>query len=439
MARKSHFHEGLWGLACKDGKLYEFSDSHVLVMKGWPDPRAWFKRRSHGWKPTRKWADVLLSQPAFIDKTPAPAKPTQPFALPNGQMILTGVVIPEERRARREYSDHVARTAFIDMIPETIRLELQRYSNRRWHLLNILARCPNSLDLSRSNPALLFALASNWAFHKPAVAKPIRAVRRLIGKKEKVIQEWLGFPATEAVRKLLAKIEPDAVNVEALLYLREALQNPVCLKLLRHLPRLNRQVVMLASDRRLMDHVTPRLLQDVISRSTQMTPDDETFESQDVYRLMLDTVRMATIVDWEKCPQKFCSLKRLQAIHDELSPRMDAALLKKKYNLPDKFGEPPFPGTEHIVPIRTPEEMFREGYLQKNCVGSYVLPVAEGAEYVYRVEQPIRATLSVVLKSGAWEPSQLFKGCNVPVDPETKRQIFGELFKTRRPVAPRSD
>ena len=433
--KKSDFKEGRWGLSFKNGKLYEFTDTHVLVMKGWPDPRAWFKQRSHGWIPTRKWADALFSQPEFLDKDPAPVKPPRPFVLPDGQMILPGIVIPEERWARRDYSDYVARMAFVSLIPEEIRREVRAYSDRRWHVMSLLARCPGALDLSHSSPALLFAMASNWAFHKPAVTQPIRAARSLVWKKQKAIQEWLGFPGTEPVRRLLAKITPEAVNVEGLLYLREALGNSVCPKLLSHLPTLNRAAIMMAADRRTMAHVTPRLLEDVLEQSSAKVVCEEADERQDLYRLMLDTVRMAEIMDWEKCPKMFSSVKRIQALHDELAPKMDAKRLKK-YNIPDRFSDPPFRGTEHIIPLKTPEEMFREGYLQKNCVGSHVVSVARGCEYVYRVEQPVRATLAVVFRAGSWVADEFLKACNEPVDPETRRTTFTALFRSRRVAAP---
>jgi hypothetical protein len=140
---------------------------------------------------------------------------------------------------------------------------------------------------------------------------------------------------------------------------------------------------------------------------------------------------MARIMDWERCPRMFCSVKGVGTVHDELAPRMNAARLKRKFNIPDRFRDPPFHGTEHIIPLTTPEEMFREGHLQKNCVGSYVTLVAEGHEYVYRVEQPVRATLAVTLKAGDWVPDELYAACNEPVDAETGQQIINALFSTR--------
>lgn len=431
MVRDKHFKAGAIGIAFKNGKLYEFTDRHVLVMKGYPDPRGWFKRRSHGFKPTRKFADNVFSQENFLNDTPAVTKPTTPFSLPDGQLLLQGIKIPEERRAWGEYGAYRARTSFTSTIPEEIKQELQKYSTRRWHLLNLFARCTNSLDLSRSNPALCYALASNWVFHQPAVTKPIRAARSLIGKRQTVIQAWLGFPDTESVRKLLAKICPEAVSVESLLYLRDALKNPLCLKLLKHLPKINRQALMIASDRRTIQHSSPRLLMDVVNILDEMGTDGDPVETIDVYRLMLDTVRMANIVEWEDCPRRFTSLKHLQKIHDQLSPLMNAERLRRFNNIPEKFADPPFTGNANILPLMTPEEICQEGYVQRNCVGSYVLPVSDGSEFVYRVEAPVRATLSVAFKSGSWQPSQLFMARNEPVDPDLKRQIFEDLFKTR--------
>ncbi len=433
LPHKSGFREGRWGLAFKDGKLYQFTDRHVLVMQGWPDPRAWFKRRSHGWRPTRKWADALFSEPQFLEKTPPPEKPTRPFTLPGGQMILPGVVIAAEYRRRRAYWNRLASTAFINLIPWEVRQELQKYCDRRWHLMNILARCPGSLDLSRSNPALLFALASNWVFHKPAVARPMRAARSLVWKKQKAIQEWLGFPGTEPVRRLLAKITPEAVNIEGLLYLREALRNPACLKLVSHLPKLNRTALMLAADRRTREHVTPKLLEDALENPTAKTAYWDIDGRKDVYRLMVNTVRMAKLVGWERCPRTFCSVNSVAAIHDELMPGQDMLRWRKEHNLPERFRDPPFAGTEHIIPLTTPDELIREGYLQRNCAAEYILPVFLGGKYIYRVMQPVRATLEIRREGKGWVARQFLRACNQPIENKVRREVFTALFRSPRP------
>jgi hypothetical protein len=431
--RKTHFQQGAWGVACKNGKFYEFTDRHVLVMKGWPDPRAWYKRRSHSWRPTRKLADAIFSRRDFVEGTNVPKEPCYPFVLPDGQIALPGLSY-EESRMRTECSEYAARTAFMDQVPDDIRQELQRYSNRRWHMLNLFARCPGSIDLSRSNPALAFAMASNWVFHKPAVQRPMRAARTCVWKKQKAILEWLGFPGTESVRKTLAKISANALNIEMLLYLRTAIVNPVCAKLLSHLPRLGHETVMIASNRHLMPHVTPKLLEDVLANEHKLVaPTGREKESRKVhYELLSDTLRMANIVDWEKCPTIFCSLKRARSIHDEPASKMGLARLKKRFIIPDRFDDPPFCGTEHIVPLTTPEEVCREGQLQKNCVAAYLPHISNGDEYIYRVEQPVRGTLSIVYNAGKWKSDQFYKACNQPVADAVYRDVFSRLFASRR-------
>jgi len=95
-------------------------------------------------------------------------------------------------RHARERDREVARR-FLGSIPDDILSEVSRYWTRKWYVLNVLARCPGAMDLSRSNPALLYALASNWVFHKPAVTRPMRAARSLVNRKQRDIMEWLGF------------------------------------------------------------------------------------------------------------------------------------------------------------------------------------------------------------------------------------------------------
>jgi hypothetical protein len=346
--------------------------------------------------------------------------------------------------ARIKYSHYVARSGFMELTPADVRQELQRYSDRRWHMLNLFARCPGSIDLSRSNPALAYALASNWVFHKPAVQRPMRAARTWGWKKQRAILEWLGFPGTESARRMLAKVNADALNIQMLIYLRTAIANPICAKLLSHLPCLNREAVMMACDRRLTPHVSPKLLEDVLAdeNNPDEIEDNERQERKTHYDLFLDTVRMAEIVDWEKCPTTFCSLKRLRTVHDELAPRMTLSRLRERYNIPDRFADPPFSGTEHIVPLTTPEELCREGHLQKNCVGAHISSVSEGYEYIYRVEQPVRGTLSIVYNAGKWQPDQFYMACNQDVDSDIRRAVFERLYASesnRKMIRPDAD
>ena len=217
MAKRTDiFKPGKYGSFVKYGKLFDFSPEHILVMAPWPDPRAWVKTSGTGFRVTRKHADEFFRHALFAKDHLVP----KPTILSSGQRLL----FPEDdyisfyEQVGRYYE--LRRAPYFDAMPDEVRNDLLRYSGRRWHLLSLFARCPGALDLSRSNPGLCYALASNWVFHRPAVKQPVRAARAMVMRKQKQILEWLGFPGTEPARRILAKIMPKALGVASLLYLR---------------------------------------------------------------------------------------------------------------------------------------------------------------------------------------------------------------------------
>lgn len=419
---KSDFKEGRVGLAYKNGKLYQFTKRHVLVMTSWPDPRGWFKRRSHGWKATRKWSDSMfcaifepnfdLSQMRRLDDTQPP------------QYEFPMAITPQEQRLMEwAERDQKVKDAYLATIPEEIRVELARYQDRKWHVFNLLARCPGAIDLSRSNPALLYALASNWVFHKPAATQPIRAARRLVNKKQKVVMEWLGFPAAETVRRILIKIAPDAISMPTLLYLRSALKRPEVVKMLSHLEKINGAALRLVTNRNLFPYLTPRLMEDV-SRI-----DDPKQKTYYLTGILSDTLKMAEEDNWQHCPPQFCSLHRLQEVHDDHVRRLnrEPGVWGSHPARPPvtSFPPPPFAGTRNIIPIMTPLELYEEGRLMQHCVSIYAHDMADGLVYVYRVIEPVRATMMIRKMNYDWIMDQISGIKNASI--ELEQDLFEEL------------
>ena len=423
------FKPGRSGLEFKNGKLYQFTDRHVVVMRPWPQPMAWCKRRAHNWQPTRELADAVVSAARFFDvPAQAPVEPSLPFALPDGQLTLPGVT-REEWVARRLYKEEVSQLNFVGLIPSEVRQELARYRSRRWHLLSLFARCPGALDLSRSNPALLCALASNWVFHKPAVSQPIRAARNLVNRKQRVIQTWLGFPDSETVRRILSRIDPAALSVRRLLFLRSALADPACVKLLQHLPRINALALVLVSPLRLRACITPRLLREAIECEQDGSPKGGRWRYDlDPITLVLDTVRMCVVVGWEHCPIRLHSLAGIRRLHDALAPRMLEAIGRGDGQMPKCLPTPPFAGTADIVPLTTVEALIQEGREQHNCAAARAPLVAQGKQYLYSVRQPVRGTLSVNFNGAQWVPVELLQACNKGVPQNIRSLVFKTLL-----------
>ena len=264
---RSDFKEGRLGLEFKNGKLYSFERRMIVVLSGWPDPRAWFKRRSHGWKATRKWADHVLSGQVLTSDYPAdPEREVLPDDVDAAGWKLSPEEMEKEKLSREWFQKHVfERSAeknrqYLESFPAEVVAELKRYGLRKWHLLSLFARCPGALDLSRQNPAVCYALASNWVFHKPATARPIRTARAVIRRKNKQILEWLGFPGTAETWDILARVAPVSLSTGTLLFLRRGLWDAFMTDCFLNCDRINAGVIWLVTDPMCRVSITPDFL-----------------------------------------------------------------------------------------------------------------------------------------------------------------------------------
>lgn len=426
---KSEFKKGPYGVAWKNGKLYDFTDRHVLVLKLWPDPRSWLKRPSHDWKSNRKIADTVFSRVLF---PPGHVYVPRQFA-PPGELTLFDTSpsmltrVEHDRIEALVKREHDRLAAAFDTIPPEVRLELVRYKTRRWQLLNLFARCPGALDLSRSNPALAYALASNWIFHKPAVTRPWRAAQTLVKQKQRVIMKWLNFPPTESVRRILARIPPESVSVVNLFNLRGTLQHQEIARKLAHVRRINSGVLRIFTDIQHHSLASPRLLNAIGEDQEQ----DVNYPP--VLQVLKDIRRMSRLMnrDYAARFRNIHTLGQLCAFHDELALLLPQDQAYNRLMLTEEMPPPPFVGTDSIVPIRTWHELKCEGTEMSNCVFSYINRVSNGMEYIYRVLAPVRGTLSIHRTLQGWRPAQFKKASNKKVPESIRNEVYQALFATK--------
>jgi hypothetical protein len=264
------------------------------------------------------------------------------------------------------------------------------------------------------------------------VKKPLRAARSLLRKKQREILTWLGFPPTEWARRILRKIDPNDLTVERLLYLRDGLSEPAVVQSLSHVPSINASVLRLTTDAKLRGLVTPRLLSDVASEQERDDPPDRGWKSQTPLDLLMDTLRMRRLLGEDFGTPPFSSYAPPRGVHDALTSRIGAMDWKREWHrsrseLPACFGPPPFPGTMGIVPLTTPEALWGEGVEMRHCVASHAFDVAEGTEYIYRVDTPVRATLSLARAEGRWRLREMRGEGNIPLDPVVCALVLGLL------------
>lgn len=377
------------------GRLYARTDGGVTVLFPWPVLLAFSRAAdSSDWTaclPERPWLGHLAPPEESSALSHAPTG--VPAWDPGGQAIQR----------------------FFEGFPRSVCTLVAPFADRHWHLLRWLARAgPAAEDLCASNPALAYMVASSWEFgtaHERRVRQPAPVM--LAYRKQRSILGWLGFPPAEAVRHIVRKIAPPVVSVQQLVALRPALYQPETVKKLCHVPRINPDILQLASEQGIR-WVTPRVL-DEICRAGD---DRETTTA----RMLADTLRMWRQVRRGEQPPLFHSLKRIRELHDELAQEFARWRPEEEGHGAD-LPAPPFAGTKTIVPITSKWMLRQEGRVQHNCVASYVSQVARGRVAIYRVLEPERATLSLVRSRGRWRLQQLKGPCNANVTPATREAV----------------
>lgn len=397
------FRQGRPGAAyeAETGKLVVFTKSRVTVMKPWPRPQAWEKTRA---RPTWRHArpDVKIPRGDLSRRIADLRAPSEGC----GQYLLPFPVFRNYWRAHR--SDLAQLEAFLP-VPAEIRDLVTRFPSRQWHMLSLLARCGTAAaDLAASNPALAFALASNWVYHQPRVQRPLRSARVLLrrGKKQREILAWLRFPDTEATRRIVAKIALPALEVRRLLYVRQSLPDPASHKAMSHLARLNAGAIRIATDRALLPLAPPPLLDEIAHHV------DEDHAPRAAY-LLQDSAEMFRLMHPRRTfgpPAR--DLARLRTVHDAL---IDDFNRIGPIDLDAAFPDPPVAGTAQIEPVDSALKLVEEGRVQRNCVASYLDRIVRHRQvYIYRMLWPERCTLALRHRGGAWVPSEMARACNQP-------------------------
>lgn len=470
------------GTAYKNGKFYLFDARQILVMTGWPDPRAWRKTKTIAWKQIRKQADQAMSswdltlpeQPLveyflrsrFGGRAVDPASITDATQLNANQALLAhirslvgkledlsapefpwpeSVPVTDRYWHKTAANDLLVQANYLRQIPPAVRSLLQSFTQGRWQMFNLLARCPGADDLCRSNPALAFALANNGCFHQPAVTQPYRSARALLHQKQVKIAAWLGFAAQPSVVRVLAKIDPACLSTSRLHFLKMALQDAATLKLLGHLQTINASVLELVNYPAFRLRLSFSLLREVSEFDCVKGAAEDGIVSKQysghqqnrfhqLASLMHDTRRMMArqpeLVRW---PALLRNIQHLQTFHDEVVAALNADTNAwRNDRLKDvPFPPSPFMGSPDIQPITTALDLYGEGQRMHHCIAIYFDKVLSGTFFAYKVTAPVRATLSICRnKAGEWVPDQLVGFANQTLPAEVKAMIYAALFAT---------
>lgn len=395
------------------------------------------------WKDGILHINALLSrmrirwQPAPLAEELLPGRKWLPFH-PELRLFRPPGIQPPET------PDAIAKQAAFDalraQIPANLVQHVEPFASHQWSLLLLLAEQPRSIDLATSNPVLAYCLANNDLFRHTLPEVAAEQAVWYCHRKQRTILKWLGFPDTEAMARIMRKIQPDSVDPARLCHFRAAVtEEPSIVDRLCHAKQINGNMLEFLINSRLRDLATPRLLKSLetlVETPGTESPADRLFNALDMlkrfdprrqvrpFTTMEQLVKFSTDIDGEY--QAHMERCRLEAIERERQRGVRGRRLKKLKAQP--FQDPPIPGTLDIIPLQTPEALLIEGIHQDNCVGSFDKVVRSGKQYIYKVLRPERATLAIKQGLGGhWDCSQLLGARNHPVKAATHRAIAAWL------------
>ncbi len=375
-----------------DGLLHIEAGDRAMKLRAWPDPEAWLQTKGAGWQ---------QFFPAFRLLKPAPD---------------SGAGTPPDESPLVHQSKESAFAGLRAPMPPLVASAVERIQCCQWNLIDLISRKQEALDLLSINPALAFCLANCDQFRHRFYSTPAAQASRLIGRRQREILGWLGFPPTEAVVGIFRKITPEAVSPSEVRMLGHALKAEAQVqKLLSHQPVVNTGVLGLVTNLKLLSGVTPNLL-------TEVGVDDREAAFPHTAALLLDILWM--LLELHRMPglPPFDSIASVRQHHETLSVEHQRALeelrrqrAEARRRRPvagkrpgDGYPPPPLPGTEDIVPLTSVARLREEGTIQRNCVGTYARRVQSGSIYVYKVLRPERATLSIQKNAwGGWSIAEL--------------------------------
>lgn len=435
------------GTTWRDGKLYYFHPQFIEVLRIWPKPQAWRKDAGGTWQHVLsghfaydwyKWGarDVqaaldkaVLQRPAIALGEQGPESPDTEKAAEPPPDPLTVPRIQGDNALRRKVPDWRVCQA----IPPRVGACLSGLGGRGWHLLTLLARVPEAVELAESNRAVAWILASSRDFRK--CAQPMRRARRLVLLPRHDMLGELGWPKRKAVVRLLGRLTPNALDrVAELLLLRDRCHDADFLREAGHLPVVTRDVLRLMADVRIAPWATPALWREVAA--LPFDPRERWPVDPPVAHLL--TVALDQAADLGVTLPPVTSLAHLDRLRNEL--RVGLARLAKEKGLTNmQFGPPPLPPPSELTlePLTDFARLTEESERMHHCIASpmqrYVRAIQAGTAYAWHVAQP-KATVFVERSvggqaSGRWQLAEVKGFCNQPV-PAWLRQRLQQWLAT---------
>ncbi len=308
--------------------------------------------------------------------------------------------------------------AWARRIPARVRQIVASFGSQHAPLLAWAAGGPLCADLLVTNPALA-ALAAHadtlGGLRRRLSVRTLQAAAER-GRSQRSLLRLIDLPATEPARRLLQKVRPEGVTLDALATLVRVLTESAVRDRVQHLPRLTPSVLRLCGD--------PVALAQTSDAFLRWIGDDEEGRRPLGAPVPEYQPELAGYLCWRLARQRWSPARSFRAGPLEASWPYLLVLPgwvepHEDYDALDRvLCEPPLPGTA-IVPLRTLRDLIEEGRAMHHGVGRCGPEVEEGELVFYRILAPERATLRLAASEEVWSLSDIRGRANRRVSAKT--------------------
>ncbi|EHQ58026.1 hypothetical protein OMB55_00017700 [gamma proteobacterium HIMB55] len=296
--------------------------------------------------------------------------------------------------------EEAAVSEWLGFVPPGLRQSVMSLPSNRAALLQAASENKTVAELLISNPVLLWRLVDEEILD---LAELDHATLEL---KQTELCKLLGLKGSTQQVKLIRKAANGGLSkgaTRAFLSLLEIDQ--VCTFFSHQAEIAEAKITLINKHPWLVSHPIRSLIDELKDAETRRIFDDVLRMLDDISSLM-------------RCK----TVRALMRLHDrlvaELNARHDRNLVRDVAGNLLPFKAPPLVGSEHIEPIEDQLDLLREGREMGHCISSYLTSVLAGDYCVYRMLEPQRLTIGIVIT--AWGQCYLKevrgKGNSMPSD-----------------------
>ena len=252
-------------------------------------------------------------------------------------------------------------------------------------IAHLAVRSESVKDLLINNPFLLWCLCERGQIN----SEDLDAAETLARQKQRILCQRVGLNGTQQEVRLLRSAAAVHFNNDDLRAFFRLLKKPGVCNYLSHQKEISADDIQLLLRQPWLANCPARSLIPALRNRGHL-------------RIFSDVLRMLENIS---ALQQCKTVVALERLHDrlvvELNESRGKQLIRDEHGQPLPIPAPPLAATETIHPITSQAELVEEGREMHHCIASHLKSVVEGKFAVYRMMEPERLTIELLVMDGA--------------------------------------